>query len=63
MATATAPPARDAATPPAPWHVLLQSRVTGLERAAAALLAVCEEPEAQAALAVRVQATHARAAR
>ena len=45
----------DAAVPPLPWHERLQARLADVERAAAALLAVCEEPAAQAALEVRVR--------
>ena len=44
-----------------PWHERLQACMADLERAAAALLAVCEEPDAAAALEVR--ATHAGGAR
>ena len=47
----------------APWHERLQARVADLERAAAALLAVCEEPEAAAALEVRSCERHTRALR
>ena len=59
MAAAAAAPL--GATPP--WHERLQAGVADVERAAAALLAVCEEPEAQSALEVRAQATHAGGAR
>ena len=53
MADAAAAPGVDAAAPPAgPWHERLQARLQDVERAAAALLAVCEEPEARAALEV-----------
>ena len=47
---------------PPPWHERLQAGVADVERAAAALLAVCEEPEAQAALEVRARATRGRRA-
>ena len=59
MAAATAVPVDDAAAPPVPWHTQLQASVADFERAAAALLAVCEAPEATAELEVRVRATHA----
>ena len=59
MADAAAAPRGDAAWP-APWHAELQARVADVERAAAALLAVCEKPEARAALEVRCEgATYA----
>ena len=48
---------------PAPWHERLQAGVAYVERAAAALLAVCEEPDTAAALEVRARATHAGGAR
>ena len=43
----------DAAVPPLPWHERLQARLADVERAAAALLAVCEEPDAAATLEAR----------
>ena len=48
MATASAAPPADA-----PWHTRLQERLASAENAVAALLAVCEEPGARAALEVR----------
>ena len=45
---ATAPP-----PPPTPWHTLLQARLEAAERAMKELRAVCEQPEARAALEVR----------
>ena len=53
-AAAAAPPGA-----PAPWHERLQAGVADVERAAAALLAVCEEPDEVAALEVRARAAHA----
>ena len=56
MAAVTAAPAadgRDAAPPP--LHARLQACLGDAERAVAALLAVCEEPGAQAALEVRLR--------
>ena len=58
---ATAGAARHRAPPP--WHERLQASVADLERAAAALLAVCEEPDAQAALEARACACGARGRR
>ena len=54
MATAAGTARRNA-----PWHERLQAGVADVERAAAALLAVCEEPGAAAALEVSARATHA----
>ena len=48
MAEALAAPPADA-----PWHARLQERLAAAESAVAALLAVCEEPDARAALEVR----------
>ena len=42
------------AAQPTPWHLRLQARLKAVEDAAAALQAVCEEPDAQDALEVRV---------
>ena len=42
---------------PMPWHERLKMRLQDLEDAAAALLAVCEEPGAAAMLEVRARAT------
>ena len=53
-AAAAAPPGA-----PPPWHERLLVGVADVERAAAALLAVCEEPDAAAVLELRVKATHA----
>ena len=58
MAAASAPAA---GAPPGPWPVRLQERLEEAERAVAALLAVCEEPDARAALEVRVRSMGARA--
>ena len=44
--------------PPQPWHDRLQAHLCFLERAAEALLLVCEEPQARAALEVRARAMH-----
>ena len=53
MTDAAAAPGVDAAAPLPPWHERLQEHLQDLARAAAALLAVCEEPDAAAALEVR----------
>ena len=53
-AVAAAPPAGGLNAAPPPWHARLQACLGDAERAVAALLAVCEEPEARAALEVRV---------
>ena len=45
--------AHHAAAPLSPWHTRLQECLAAAERAVAALLAVCEEPEAQTLLEVR----------
>ena len=60
MAAASAAPVDDAGASPAPWHAQLQASVADFERAAAALLAVCEASEAAEALEVRP--SHARGA-
>ena len=55
MATLALPAAAgQAGAPPAPWHARLQACLSEAERAVAALLAVCEEPGARAALEVRL---------
>lgn len=49
---AAAPPPRRGA-PPLPWHAQMQECLQEAERAVGALLAVCTEPAARAALEVR----------